>query len=48
MENAGICITMRKDGRYMGKFVTGYGDDHKAQYDLVESFINVSKAPRIL
>ncbi|WP_296776844.1 N-terminal phage integrase SAM-like domain-containing protein [Ruminococcus sp.] len=35
MENAGICITMRKDGRYMGKFVTGYGDDHKAQYQYV-------------
>ena len=35
MENAGICITMRKDGRYMGKFVTGYGDDRKAQYQYV-------------
>lgn len=35
MENAGICITMRKDGRYMGKFVTGYDDDCKAQYQYV-------------
>ena len=35
MENEGICIIMRKDGRYMGKFIMGYGDDRKAQYQYV-------------
>ena len=35
MENAGICITMRKDGRYVGKFIAEYADNGKAQYHYV-------------
>lgn len=35
MENAGVNITVRKDGRYMGKFIIGYGDNGKAQYQYV-------------
>ncbi len=35
MENAGANITKRKDGRYMGKFIIGYNDQGKAQYQYV-------------
>lgn len=35
MEKTGITITKRKDGRYMGKFITGYGDNGKIQYHYV-------------
>ena len=35
MENAGINITLRKDGRYMGKFIIGYDDSGKTQYQYV-------------
>lgn len=35
MENVGANITLRKDGRYMGKFIIGYDDNGKAQYQYV-------------
>ena len=35
MENAGANITLHKDGRYMGKFIIGYDDNGKAQYQYV-------------
>ena len=35
MENVGINITLRKDGRYMGKFIIGYDDSGKAMYQYV-------------
>lgn len=35
MENTGASITLRKDGRYMGKFIIGYDDNGKAQYQYV-------------
>ena len=35
MENSGVNITIRKDGRYMGKFIVGYDDNGKAQYQYV-------------
>lgn len=35
MEKLCINITRRKDGRYMGKFVAGYDDNGKAQYQYV-------------
>lgn len=35
MENIGANITLRKDGRYMGKFIIGYNDQGKAQYQYV-------------
>lgn len=35
MENSGLNITIRKDGRYMGKFIVGYDDNGKAQYQYV-------------
>ena len=35
MEKTGINITLRKDGRYMGKFCIGYDDKGKAQYQYV-------------
>lgn len=35
MENTGVNITLRKDGRYMGKFIVGYDDNSKAQYQYV-------------
>lgn len=35
MENAGINITLRKDGRYMGKFCIGCDDSGKAMYQYV-------------
>ena len=35
MENKGINITKRKDGRYMGKFIIGYNDSGKTQYQYV-------------
>ena len=35
MENSGVNITIRKDGRYMGKFIAGYDDNGKAQYQYV-------------
>ncbi|MDE6519889.1 MAG: site-specific integrase [Ruminococcus sp.] len=35
MENKGVNITKRKDGRYMGKFIIGYDDNGKAQYQYV-------------
>ncbi|MCM1509008.1 MAG: site-specific integrase [Ruminococcus flavefaciens] len=35
MENTGANITKRKDGRYMGKFIVGYDDNGKAQYQYV-------------
>lgn len=35
MEYTGVNITRRKDGRYMGKFVVGYDDTGKAQYQYV-------------
>lgn len=35
MEKAVVNITKRKDGRYMGKFIVGYGDNGKAQYQYV-------------
>ncbi len=35
MENNGVNITVRKDGRYMGKFIVGYDDKGKAQYQYV-------------
>lgn len=35
MENIGVNITLRKDGRYMGKFIVGYHDSGKAQYQYV-------------
>lgn len=35
MDNTGVNITMRKDGRYMGKFIIGYNDNGKAQYQYV-------------
>ena len=35
MENVGANITLRKDGRYMGKFIIGYDDNGKARYQYV-------------
>ncbi|MCM1228026.1 MAG: site-specific integrase [Clostridium sp.] len=35
MENISANITLRKDGRYMGKFIVGYDDNGKAQYHYV-------------
>lgn len=35
MEKIRINITIRKDGRYMGKFIVGYDDKGKAQYQYV-------------
>ena len=35
MERTSANITIRKDGRYMGKFIVGYGDNGKAQYQYV-------------
>lgn len=35
MEKAVVNITKRKDKRYMGKFIVGYGGDGKAQYQYV-------------
>ena len=35
MENTSVNITLRKDGRYMGKFIVGYDDSGKAQYQYV-------------
>lgn len=35
MENLAANITKRKDGRYMGKFIVGYDDSGKAQYQYV-------------
>ena len=35
MDKTGINITLRKDGRYMGKFCIGYDDKGKAQYQYV-------------
>ncbi len=35
MEKTGITITKRKDGRYVGKFITDYADDGNAQYHYV-------------
>lgn len=35
MEKTGITITKRKDGRYVGKFISDYADDGKAQYQYV-------------
>lgn len=35
MENTSVNITLRKDGRYMGKFIIGYDDNGKAQYQYV-------------
>ena len=35
MERISNSITVRKDGRYMGKFIAGYDDHGKAQYQYV-------------
>lgn len=35
MERTQVNITIRKDGRYMGKFITDYDDSGKAQYQYV-------------
>ena len=35
MEKVRAIITKRKDGRYMGKFIVGYDDNGKAQYQYV-------------
>jgi len=35
MENTSVNITKRRDGRYMGKFIIGYDDNGKAQYQYV-------------
>ena len=35
MENLSVNITIRKDGRYMGKFISCYDDNGKAQYQYV-------------
>ncbi|MBO5575333.1 MAG: site-specific integrase [Ruminococcus sp.] len=35
MEKLSVNITKRKDGRYMGKFIVGYDDSGKAQYQYV-------------
>lgn len=35
MGKTGITITKRKDGRFVGKFISGYGVDGKAQYQYV-------------
>ncbi|MCM1233583.1 MAG: site-specific integrase [Ruminococcus flavefaciens] len=35
MKNLDANITKRKDGRYMGKFIVGYDDNGKAQYQYV-------------
>ena len=35
MENSSANITLRKDGRYMGKFIIGYNDSGKAMYQYV-------------
>ena len=35
MERSSTIITLRKDGRFMGKFIVGYDDKGKAQYQYV-------------
>lgn len=35
MERLGTNVTVRKDGRYMGKFFVGYDDKEKARYQYV-------------
>ena len=35
MEMSSANITLRKDGRFMGKFIVGYDDKGKAQYQYV-------------
>lgn len=35
MESSSVNITLRKDGRFMGKFIVGYNDKGKAQYQYV-------------
>lgn len=35
MEKTGITITKRKDGRYVGKFITDYDSSGKAHYQYV-------------
>ena len=35
MDNTSVNITLRKDGRYMGKFIIGYDDSGKALYQYV-------------
>ena len=35
MERSSTNITLRKDGRFMGKFIVGYDDKGKAQYQYV-------------
>ena len=35
MEKTGITITKRKDGRYVGKFISDYADNGKAHYQYV-------------
>lgn len=35
MEKLSANITKRKDGRYMGKFIVGYNEHGKAQYQYV-------------
>lgn len=35
MENAGVNITKRKDGRYMGKFIIGSDEHDSTQYQYV-------------
>ena len=35
MEQVSANITKRKDGRYMGKFIIGYDDSGKTQYQYV-------------
>lgn len=35
MENAGVNITKRKDGRYMGKFIVDYDSNDNARYQYV-------------
>ena len=35
LEKLSVNITKRKDGRYMGKFIVGYDDSGKTQYQYV-------------
>ena len=35
MERSSANITLRKDGRFMGRFIVGYDDKGKAQYQYV-------------
>lgn len=35
MDNMSVTITVRKDGRYMGKFCIGYDDKGKSMYQYV-------------